>query len=258
MPVLWLLVAVGTTVISGRMFSWYVIPAFPAAAILVAGLIDRFLEEDSSAWTRASVLLGGLLALASITNAAAHNPFETMAREAMLGVHFLGSLRGPESSLLLALALVLVFAGLAGVAYGLLRRLGGSVKAQQLSRVFFVSLIVAPALYTVVVPLKFSRTTSPLDEISQATEAHLAADETLNVRLPGIERSYPRFHYYLGDKNLRIMRATDLTPGKIPGELLLTDVATLEQIREAVPLLALPDRPLAQAKGMLLLRLPEE
>jgi 4-amino-4-deoxy-L-arabinose transferase-like glycosyltransferase len=40
--------------------------------------------------------------------------------------------------------------------------------------------------------------------------------------------------------------------------ILLTDVATLEQIRQAVPELALPDRPLAQPKGMLLLRLPEE
>jgi len=54
------------------------------------------------------------------------------------------------------------------------------------------------------------------------------------------------------------MRATELTPDDIPGELLLTDVATLEQIREAIPELALPDQPLAQAKGLLLLRLPEE
>jgi len=258
MPVLWLLVAVGTTVISGRKFSWYVIPAFPAAAILVAGLIDRFLEENSFAWTRASVLLGGLLALASITNAGTHNPFEEMARDAMLGVHFLGRLRGPESSLLWALALVIVFAGLIGTAYRLLRKLGGSVKAQQLSRVFFVSLIVALALFTVVVPLKFSLTTSPLREIALATETRLGEDETLNIRLPRRKSRNPRFKFYLGDRNLRIMQATELTPDAIPGELLLTDVATLEQIREAVPELALPDHLLTQAKGMLLLRLPEE
>lgn len=258
MPVLWLLVAVGTTVISGRKFSWYVIPAFPAAAILVAGLIDRFLDEASGAWTRASVLLGGLLALASITNAATHNPFEAMAREAMLGVHFLGRLRSPESSLFSALALIVVLGALATLAYRLLGRNNDSIKAQRDFRTLFATAILALALYTVVVPLRFSRTTSPLHEIALASEAHLAEGETLNIRLPRRKSRYPRFKFYLGDRNLRIMRATELTPDAIPGELLLTDVATLEQIREAVPELALPDRPLAQAKGLLLLRLPGE
>ena len=140
----------------------------------------------------------------------------------------------------------------------LLGRNNDSIKAQRDFRTLFATAILALALYTVVVPLRFSRTTSPLHEIALASEAHLAEGETLNIRLPRRKSRYPRFKFYLGDRNLRIMRATELTPDAIPGELLLTDVATLEQIREAVPELALPDRPLAQAKGLLLLRLPGE
>ena len=256
MPALWFLVAMATTMISGRKFSWYVLPAFPAAAILVAGLIDRFLDETSAAWTRASVLFGGLLALASVTNAAIHNPFEAMARMAMLGVHFLGRLRGPESTLLSALALVIAIAVVVAFAYRFLARLGDPTRARRVARVLFISCLVGLALYTVLVPLKFSHALSPHHEMALAAEAHLAAGEILNVRLPRRKRVYPIFNFYFRDKNLRIMRAMELTPHEIPGELLLTDVATLDEIRQAIPDLRLPDQPLAQAKGLLLLRLP--
>lgn len=258
MPSIWFTVALGVTVLSGRKFSWYVLPAFPPAAILVAALLDRFLDQTASVWVRASVVLGGLAALASVTNAANHNPFGIMARDAMLSVHFLGRMRRPESSLLKAFLLTLILAALTSLAYWLLRFLNSNAKAQSLARSVFVAAIFGLALYTVLVPLKFRHTTSALHDIARAAEENLLEGETLNVSLPRRKRRFPRFNYYFGDKDLRIMKISELSADRNREELLLTDVATLEQIKKAVPELNLPDPPLAQARGMLLFRVPAD
>lgn len=258
MPLLWLFIAMATTVASGRKFSWYVLPAFPAAAILVAALLDRFLEMSGSVWLRAGVVLGGVAALLSSTNAATHNPFGSLAREAMLGVHLLGRVRGPNTGLVAATALAIVLAGLLGLIHAGLRRARHAGGLRQLFRALLVVSLTGLGLSTVLVPLRFSRTTTPLREISKAVDAHLPAGETLNVALPRRKRAHPRFQFYLGEHDLRVGRIEEILNEESAGQLLLTDAASVESIRQRRPDLAPSHPPIAQARGLLLLRIPGE
>ncbi len=256
MPLLWLGVAMGVTVLSGRKFSWYVLPALPAAAILVAGLLDRFLADTSSLWLRFSVAVGALVALTSLTNAARHNPFGVMARDAMLSVHFLGRLRGPDVPAWASLGILALLLALVGVAYRLAGLLAPSKALRRSGRWATVAALVCLALHTVIVPLQFRRTRLPLDQISSAAQSHLAPGEPLNVMLPNRKRRNPRFNYYLGGLDLRRVNSEDLATDVPAGQLLLTDVASMESLQEARAELASTGEPLAQARGLLLLRLP--
>ena len=257
MPTLWFAVALGTTVISGRKFTWYVLPAFPAAALLVAGLLDRFLTVSSPLLTRVSVAVGALLALTSYTNVAFHNPFDVMARQSMLAVRFLGRVLAPASSFT-SVGILLTVIGALGIL--VLRRPGvgrGSQRTHLVARYLVVAALVGLALYTVVVPLKFSRTLSPLDEMAKAADTHLGPEETLIVSLPGRKAINARFQYYFGAKNHRRLPVHVLSLQQLSGRLILTNVATLEQIRDAATQPVPPMVPLAQSRGMILVRWPK-
>ena len=253
LPTLWLLVALVTMALSGRKFTWYVLPAFPAAAILVGGLLDRFLVQPSSAFARFSIVLGGLVAFASTTTATSHNPFGTLAREQILSVAFLSRLRSPGSDLLAVTVLLLVMAGLAlVVARWMSLHSAGTYSVGTI----LVALIVVLALYTVIVPLKFSTTRSHFDLIALAVQDHRQEGETLVVGLSGNKSRHPIFVYYLGAQDFRRVRLGKTESEELSGKLVLTDWATLKKIREKSDAAGPPEGFLARERGLILLRWP--
>lgn len=236
LPTLWLLVAVVATLISGRKYTWYILPAFPAAAILVARLLDRFLGESRSRFAQISVLLGGLAALSSLTSAATHNPFAVQAISKILSVNFLGRLRGPETTLLVALVLLLVTVGSVGLVFTLGRRISDTATTREIARYGLVLAILGLAIYTVVVPLKFSSHRTGIHRLALAAENHLLEGEPLYVVLPARIAWRPRFIFYLGTKDLRRLRVESLVQDDFSGRLVLTDRANLRMTGIEAPI----------------------
>ena len=257
LPTLWLVVTIAATIISSQKFTWYVLPALPAAAILVAGLLDRFLTVSDSLFVRISVVLGCLLAITSVTNVTSHNPFEVMARQSMLSVFFLSRLRRNDSSLFSALGLLLLLTALTLLVNAGLERFGNRKEAPQIARRLLVLAIVGLAIFTVVVPLQFSGTVSPLHKMAQAAEEHLATGETLIVSLSGSKDRNPRFNFYFGTMNIRRISTQELASSRLDGQLLLSDLATMNKVSELPGRAPPPDTYLRRAKGMVLLRWPE-
>jgi hypothetical protein len=202
------------------------------------------------------VAVGGIAALSSSTNAALHNPFGVLARQAMLGVSFLGRLRGPELSATWTLALAVALLALAGALHAGLKRSPRPRAYRLVARSLFTVSLVGLALYTALVPLRFSRTVSPIDEISRAVEVVVPEDRVLQVVLPKRKRNHPLFQFYLGGRPLHIRPGLELPLDELAGEFLLTDVATLKRSRRNSSEISLPARPIAQARGYLLFQLP--
>jgi hypothetical protein len=252
LPTLWLAVAMITTVISGRKYSWYVLPAFPAAAILVARLLDRFLGESRDRLVGGAVLLGGLAALTSVSNATEHNPFAALARREMLSVEFLGRLRGPETSPLAAFALLLLIGAVVSLGWVLLGRLGNATAVRAAFRRVFVLSIFGLAAYTVVVPLRFSRHRSTVDQMASAAGLYLERGETLFVALPLRETRNSRFKFYFGDSKIRRIENEELEGEVLSGKLVLTNLEGLERIDGAQDF-----QVLAQVEDQMLLRLAD-
>lgn len=168
----------------------------------MARLLDRFLGESRSRFVQISVLLGGLAALTSLTSAATHNPFAVQAISKILSVEFLGRLRGPETTLLVALVLLLVMVGAVGLAFALMRRINHTATSRQIARYGFVLAILGLAIYTVVVPLEFSSHRTGIHRLALAAENHLLEGEPLYVVLPARIAWRPRFIFYLGTRDL--------------------------------------------------------
>jgi 4-amino-4-deoxy-L-arabinose transferase-like glycosyltransferase len=252
LPTLWLVVAMMTTVVSGRKYSWYVLPAFPAAAILVARFLDRFLGESRDRLVGGAVLLGGLAALLSVSNAAEHNPFAALARREMLSVEFLGRLRGPETTPFFALALLILIGAVVGLGWVLLGRLDKARALRAMFRWIFVSSIFALAAYTVVVPLRFSRHRSAIDQMASAAAPYLERGETLLVALPLRETRNSRFRFYFGNGNVRRIENEELESEALSGGLVLTNLEGLERIAGDEDL-----QVLTQVDDQLLLRLSD-
>lgn len=252
LPLLWLLVALAATVISGRKYTWYVLPAFPAAAILVARLLDRFLGESRTWFVQAAVLLGGLAAFASVTTAATHNPFAVLARREMLSVSFLGRLRGPDVTFVTASTLFLLVAAVAFLTYWGLGRVGSGRDAQAIFRTAFVTALAGLGLYTVVVPLEFSRHRSTIDQMATATEQFQVEGEILQVALRERDTRNSRFLFYFGDKDYRRVDLEALAKEDLSGKLVLTSRSHLENLGIEASMDAL-----AEAGEQVLLRWPE-
>jgi hypothetical protein len=254
LPMLWLVVALGITIISGRKFTWYVLPAFPAAALLVGGLMDRFLENGGSILTRLSLVIGGLVAFASTTNAAFHNPFGSMARQSMLAVRFLSRFETPDSPRWWATVWVVAAIGLYLGLTSIASRIDVPKSIGSAGRWLWVCAIVGLATTIVVTPLKFSRTISPLHEMARAAEEELSDQEMLTVVLPGRKTRNPFFQFYFGERSLNRHPVSRLPVALASGHLVLTDVASLENAREpgveALPAL----QPVMRARGLILVR----
>lgn len=252
LPTLWLVVALFVTVLSGRKFTWYVLPAFPAAAILVARLLDRFLASSSTRFAQVGVLLGGIAAMATLTTAATHNPFEFIARRQMLNYAFLGNIRTPETSLAIAVAELLAIAGVVALVYYFLGRTRKPEFLQESMRTGLMMMILGLALYTVIVPLQHSRHKTTLHLMAIASQEHLIDGEVLHIALPQKKTKSTRFSYYFGASDFRRADEEMIDSGALEGKLVLSDWPTLEQAG-----IELPEEHLAHSGGMVLLRWPE-
>ena len=252
LPTLWLAVALFVTVLSGRKFSWYVLPAFPAAAILVARLLDRFLADSAARLAQVGALLGGLAAFASLTTAATHNPFEFIARRQMLNVAVLGRLRSPETSLAMAAAELLAIAGVIAFVYYVAGRTRKPEIWRGAMRAGLVLLVLGLATYTVIVPLKHSRHKTTLQLMAIASQENLTDGEALFIALPQKKTKSTRFSYYFGASDFRRANDEMIKSGALSGKLVLSDWPTLEEFGIEMPL-----EHLAQSGGMVLLRWPD-
>lgn len=256
MPTLWLVVAIAITVVSGRKYSWYVLPAFPAAAILVGRLLDRFLAAPRALFPSFSVFLGTLLALLSTTDASTHNPFSVRALRDMLSVDFLGHFRSLGDSPILRLGLLAALTGIFLLTYQGLGRLPKGGRYRAWVRGLLVSCVALLALFTVLAPLRFSQTRTPLHQMAIHVKAKAGPNEILAVALPKRKANNPPFAFYFGERRLRRVPRDGVGPADLVGRLVLTDWITLEVIDEDPENRALPRIIVAEEPGLVLVRWP--
>lgn len=254
MPILWFLTAIGITVLSGRKYSWYVLPAFPAAAILVGRLLDRFLTEPRALFPGISVLLGSLIALTSTTDAATHNPFAVRALRDMLSVDFLGRLPELGESSFMIIGWLALFAGIALLIYWGLGRLPDANRARGWARSLLVLSVAGIGLYGILIPLRFSRTRTPIHRMASHVEDNAGPDEILALALPRRKINTPPFAFYLGERRTRRVSIHEVDAAQLVGRLILTDWPTLESINEATTDKTLTHTIVAQERGLLLVR----
>ncbi len=235
--VLWTAVLFAIITASVIKLSWYILPAYPALAILMAQFIADFARNRGNKYLDYS-FLGGFAMVLMLTRTEG-NPFAQMASHGMAQVQFSEPVQALAAALGLAFPL-LVAAGLALLFFLWTKLAGrpGAGPALTWVRYGLVLGFVAIALYHVVQPLKFSDTKSPfheacerLAEISGSSREHLIA-------LPNWKRRLPTYAFYFN--NLCPTGLEVINPGELvtrldllePERVFLADRERLERFSQ--------------------------
>ncbi len=214
LPALWSAIVIVLITASRVKLPWYVLPAYPALALLLA----RFVSTE---WvlrpTRTLDTLVGatwLVIALSPVNVGRFNPFAVPAQDGMVKADLLGLLQGggvgpwPASALTGLAAL----GALAATAAALLSARGPvtNPRAALARRMAFAVLCVL-ALGTAAAPLRFATTRSPLDLLVARAGAFVSPADTVAVDLDADLRSDDRAEFSL--RRLPGQRVAALAPG---------------------------------------------
>jgi 4-amino-4-deoxy-L-arabinose transferase-like glycosyltransferase len=189
--VLWTAVLFAIITASVIKLSWYILPAYPALAILMAQFIDDFTRNRGSKYLD-YCFLGGFAMVLMLTRTE-DNPFAHMASHGMAQIQFLEPVRSLSASLGFAFP-VLVVACLS-LLIVLWTKLA-TRPAWTSVRSGLVLGFIAIALYQVILPLKFSDTKLPFHEACEKTVEIAGSSREHLIALPNWKKRLPTYAFY--------------------------------------------------------------
>lgn len=157
---IWIVGILALAMISAGQARRYVLPAYPALALLVGLLLARLFRRSAEPFALAASAAAALVALLSRTTALSHNPFAIHPRRPMLSADLLGRL--PENSGLRILTLAAAL-----VAILLLTRLGKQDRGHGRWSAASLGVLALVALFQVVAPLHRSTYKHPFNETTR-------------------------------------------------------------------------------------------
>jgi len=214
LPALWSVVVIVLITVSRVKLPWYVLPAYPALALLLARFVAT---EWAMRPTRALDTLVGatwLVIALSPLNVGRFNPFAVSAQDGMVKADLLGLLQGNGVGPWPAPALTLLAAlgALAATAAVLLSaRCPVTNPRAALARRFAIVILGALALGTAAAPLRFATTRAPLDLLVARASSFVSPTDTVAVVLDADLLSDDRTEFSL--RRLPGRRVVALAPG---------------------------------------------
>ena len=219
---------------------WYVLPAYPPLAILVAQLLFSFLKNRDSRYLDISVLLSFGLVLSLTVNEG--NPFGHLASQGMTRVHFLDELQSGYQSQGVPFVLVLASIGtLILTLWLLVARRARVHSGLRWVRFLIVACLFGTAFHGITMPLRFSKYRSAFHQVCQEVSKRCDTHRTLLIALPRRKIRAPAHVFYI--KQIQPPARVVTTPRKLiarsrrvkPSRLILFDRDLFRRIGRAHP-----------------------
>jgi hypothetical protein len=238
--IVWIFGLLSIITLSEIKLFWYILPAYPPLAILVAGLLFSFQRNRENKYLDVSVLISFGLVLTLTTSK--DNPFGHLASQSMIQVRFLEGLQSGYRSygvpVILGLATAATLLVVLWLALAQRARFHSRLKW---ARALIVACLFGIAIYGAIVPLRFSDHKSTFhqacQEISKLRETH----GDLLIALPKGKIREPRHAFYI--RQIHPPPRAVTTPRKLvarprrikPNRLLLFDRRLFRRIERARP-----------------------
>jgi 4-amino-4-deoxy-L-arabinose transferase-like glycosyltransferase len=214
LPALWSVVVLVLISVSRVKLPWYVLPAYPALALLLARFVATEWAMRPTRTLDTLVGVGWLVIALSPLNVGRFNPFAVPAQEGMVKADLLGLLQGggvgpwPAPTLTGLAAL----GALAATAAALLSARGQVMNPRAtLARRLAIAVLGVLALGTAAAPLRFATTRAPLDLLVARAGSFVSPADTVAVVLDAELLSDDRTEFSL--RRLPGRRVAALSPG---------------------------------------------
>jgi 4-amino-4-deoxy-L-arabinose transferase-like glycosyltransferase len=225
---IWILLIGVVTLTSDVKLPWYVLPAYPALAVLIANFVRQAFTADHTGLTTTGLLAVAAVAALSVSTAGKLNLFAVPAQQGMVTVDLFAHLRipggGPSP---VGIAVILATLAVAGI-WLLQRRYSRTCRDSAWLNAGLLFGLAAAALFYAVLPLRHAATRSALDRlVSEAAASGLIQGEA-TVALDHIRwRPYITDYYLrrLPDGHSQFERKTllaALRAGELHGPILLS------------------------------------
>lgn len=184
----WVVVAALVVALGGEFRPRYILPAYPALALLVGLLVNGALKDQNERWRFAAILATVFIALLATTNATTLNVFKQLRQWRLLSVQLFSRLDPlPEDSTAWLWLIILVIVVITAWQF----------RSSLTARGLAVAAIATIALFQVVAPLRFSTYKRPVHRLilktKQFQDEGVAVWTALPPRLSGTLVN----HFYL-------------------------------------------------------------